>query len=273
MNEVIENSLFKKNPARFQELRKYVKEFNASYNGSNIIQDDIANVACNYVKKNGRHLELLRLPISDDDFCAFTCVREGELFTVLNSAMPLCKQNFAIGHELYHIWRYITDQDDALPLSGSLLTADDMDEAAATWEDIEANAFSALLLAPVASLNEQIDIYELNPKHLDLDAVVRLMDIFAIPFKAMVLRLLEERILDERTTDFLLKQGTAEALNHSMQQQHIALRWQECTPDTIDMGRLPMLLQQNKEADRVPERRITEDEKSLEEMKNWLSRK
>ena len=47
MNETIENSLFKKNPIRFQELRKYVKEFNTSYNGSNIIQDDIFSVACN----------------------------------------------------------------------------------------------------------------------------------------------------------------------------------------------------------------------------------
>lgn len=46
----------------------------ASYNGNNIIQDDIANVACNYVKKNDRHLELLRFPILDNDFCAFTCV-------------------------------------------------------------------------------------------------------------------------------------------------------------------------------------------------------
>lgn len=273
MNEIIENSLFKKNPARFQELRKYVKEFNASYNGNNIIQDDIANVACNYTQKNGRHLEFLRLPIMDDDFCAFTCVRDGELFTVLNSALPLCKQNFAVGHELYHIWRYITDQDDTLPHSGSLLTAEDMDEVTATQEDMEANAFSALLLAPVAALNEQIEVYGLDRKHLHLDAIVRLMDIFAIPFKAMVLRLFEEGILDERATDYLLRQGTEENLKHSMQQQNIALRWQKRTIDTIDMGVLPALLQQNKEASRLPERRIAEDTKSLEEMNAWLSRK
>lgn len=273
MNEIIENSLFKKNPARFQELRKYVKEFNASYNGNNIIQDDIANVACNYVKKNDRHLELLRLPILDDDFCAFTCVRDGKLFTVLNSALPICKQNFATGHELYHIWRYITDQDDDLPHSGSLLTAEDMDESTATREDIEANAFAALLLAPVAALNEQIEVYGLNRKNLCLDAIVRLMDIFAIPFKAMVLRLFEEGILDERAADLLLLQGTEENLKHSMQQQNIALRWQKRTLDTIDMGILPVLLQQNRDAQRLPERRISEDEQSLEEMNAWLSRK
>lgn len=273
MNEIIENSLFKKNPARFQELRKYVKEFNTTYIGNNIIQDDIFNVACNYVTKNGKHLELLRLPIKDDDFCAFTCVRNGELFTVLNSALPLCKQNFAAGHELYHIWRYISDQDDTLPHSGSLLTAEDMDEVTATQEDMEANAFAALLLVPVAALNEQIEVYGLDRKNLSLDAIIRLMDIFAVPFKAMVLRLFEESILDERTTDILLQRGTAETLNRSMQQQNIALRWQKRTMDTIDMGILPVLLQQNQEASRLPERRITEDKQSLEEMNAWLSRK
>lgn len=273
MNEVIENSLFKKNPIRFQELRKYVKEFNASYNGSNIIQDDIFSVARNYVAKNDKHLELLRLPIKDDDFCAFTCVRNGELFTVLNSALPLCKQNFAAGHELYHIWRYISDQDDSLPHSGSLLTAEDMDETTATQEDMEANAFSALLLVPVAALNEQIDVYGLDRKNLGLDAVVRLMDIFAVPFKAMVLRLFEEGFLDKHATIMLLQQGTSENLSRSMQHQNIALRWQKRTTDIIDMGFLPVLLQQNQEANLLPERRITEDEQSLEEMNAWLSRK
>ena len=272
-NKLIENSLFKKSPARFQDLRKYVKEFNASYNGNNIIQDDIFTIASNYVTKNNRHLELLRLPIRDDDFCAFTCVRNGELFTVLNSALPLCKQNFAAGHELYHIWRYISDQDDSLTRSGSLLTAENMDETAVTLEDMEANAFVALLLVPFSALNEQIEVYGLNRKEMNLDAIVRLMDIFAVPFKAMVLRLFEEEIIDERTTDFLLDQGNIENLNRSMQQQNVALRWQKRTTDTIDMGILPILLRQNQEADRLPERRIREDRQLLEEMNAWLSGK
>lgn len=271
MNEIIENSLYKINPARFQELRKLVKEFNTSYIGSNIIQDDIFHLACNYASKNGKHLELLRLPIQDDDFCAFTCVRSGELFTVLNSALPLCKQIFAAGHELYHIWRYITEQDESLPHNGSLLTAEDMNEVTATQEDTEANAFAALLLVPAAALNEQIEVYGLNRKNLSLDDVIRLMDIFAIPFKAMALRLLEEDILDERAADLLLQKGTEENQNRSMRQQNIAQRWQKRTTDTIDLGLLPILLQQNQEANRLPERRTMEDKQSLEKIYDWLS--
>ena len=86
-------------------------------------------------------------------------------------------------------------------------------------------------------------------------------------------RLFEEGIIDERATDILLQQGTAEVLNRSMQQQNIALRWQKRTMDTIDMGILPALLQQNQDANRLTERRITEDKRSLEEMNAWLSRK
>ena len=272
MNQLIESSLFKKNPIRFQELRKYVREFNTSYNGSNIIQDDIFSVACNYAAQNGRHLELLRLPIKDDDFCAFTCVRKGELFTTLNSSLPISKQIFTMAHELYHIWCYISDQDDTLPHTGSLLTAENMNDSAVTQEDIEANAFAALLLVPLSAINEQMEIYGIDIKKVNLDSVVRLMDIFAVPFKAMVLRLFEENILGARDTNILLQQGTPENLLFSMRRQNIALRWEKRTADVIDMGILPMLLKQNQEAERLPARRISEDIKTLENMYAWLSR-
>lgn len=273
INKVIENSLFKKDPSRFHELRKCVKEFNASYNGNNIIQDDIFSVAGNYVAKNAKHLELLRLPIKDDDFCAFTCVRSGELFMVLNSALPISKQIFAAGHELYHIWCYISDHNDTLPHNGSLLTAEDIDETTATQEDIEANAFAALLLVPASALNEQIEIYGIDRKNIRIDSIVRLMDIFAIPYKAMVLRLFEEGIIDERATSSLLLQGTTDNLNRSMLHQNIALRWQKRTNDTVDMGMLPVLFQQNQEANRLPALRISEDKNTIEEINAWFSGK
>jgi len=269
MNKVIENSLYQTNPARFQELRRYVGEFNTSYNGNNIIQDDIFNIVCNYVKKNGKHLVMFRFPVHDDDFCAFTCIREGKLFTVINSYLPICKQIFAAGHELYHIWRYISDSDDSLPNSGSLLTAEDLDEETAKQEDVEANAFAALLLAPQSAIIEQIDIYDINQKSIDLDAVVRLMDVFAIPFKAMVLRLYEEKIIDNRTAGLLLKEGVAEKVKRSMKKQNAAFRWQKRTADLVDIGLLPLLLQENIEADCLPKRRIEEDVQVLKDLNVW----
>ena len=269
MNKVLENSLFQINPDRFQKLRRYVGEFNTSYNGNNIIQDDIFNIVRNYAKRNGKHIELFRLPVYDEDFCAFTCVREGKIFTVINSYLPICKQIFAAGHELYHIWRYVSDSDDSLPLSGSFLTADNMDEETAKNEDNEANAFSALLLAPKSAITEQIEIYDLGQKEFDLDDVIRLMDVFAIPFKAMVLRLYEEKIIDAKRADYLLEKGSVENQKHSMRRQNTALRWQKRTEDIADIGTLHSLIQDNMEAGCLPKQRIEEDIQFLEDNNIW----
>ena len=266
MYEWMEHCLFNENPARFQHLRRYVKEFNAAYNGNNIIQDDIFNIAGNYAEKNGTHLELLRLPIQDEAFCAFTCVRDGELFMVLNSYLPVCKQIFAAAHELYHIWCYISNQDDSLLLNGSFLTAEILDDTAAADEDQEANAFAALLLVSSTALNEQMEIYGLDQNHIELPSIIRLMDIFAVPFKAIVLRLYEEQILDKRTTGQLLNDGTPENLQHIMEQENLALRWQKSAAQTISFGMLPGLILKNQAAGYLPEQRIQEDLQRLKDI-------
>lgn len=273
MNKIITNSLYKQNQNQFQKLKDEVKIFNILYNGNNIIQDDIYNILKNYVSKNENHLELFRLPIKDDDFCAFTCIREGQIFTVLNSFLPVSKQIFAIAHELYHVWCYISDQDDGLSHVGSLLRSENMDEETATREDMEANAFAGLLLVPGIQLQEQMYVYGIDKKKLDLDSIVRLMDIFAVPYKAIVLRLFEENIISERVANQLLEEGTPERLMLSMQMQNVGERWQKRTPDEIDMGVLLNRFKQNKEAQRLSSSRIVEDENTLKDIREWFSRK
>lgn len=262
MNTIIENSLYKNNPAQFQRLRKCVRDFSTSYVGSNIIQDDIFSILRNFAEKNKNHLELIKLPIQDDDFCAFTCIRSGEFFTVLNSSLPLSKQIYAAAHELYHVYCYVSDQDDRLTHSGSLLTAEHLDEETVTQEDMEANAFAALLLVPSAALIEQMDVYDIDRRNIGLNDVVKLMDIFAVPFKAIVLRMLEENILDERAAEQMIQEGTEENLNRSMTRQYVALRWQK-RPCDVDVGLLTSLLQQNQEEGRLPDHRIYEDREIL----------
>ena len=251
MNQILANSLYKQNVKRFQKLKEEAKTLNILYNGSNIIQDDIYIVLKNYVSKNDKHLELFRLPIQDDDFCAFTCIREGKLFTVLNSWLPISKQIFATAHELYHVWRYISDQDDSLSNNGSLLRSENMDDDTATREDKEANAFAGLLLVP------------------DL----QLLDIFAVPYKAIVLRLFEENIISEKNAIQLLKEGTIERIEFSMQSQNVGERWKKRTFDEIDLGVVENRLKQNKEADRLSDSRIVEDERTLKDIREWFSRK
>ena len=127
---------------------------------------------------------------------------------------------------------------------------------------MEANAFAALLLVPSAALIEQLDVYDIDRRNITLNDIVKLMDIFAVPFKAIVLRMLEENILDERAAEQLIQEGTEENLTRSMTRQYVALRWQK-RPCDVDVGLLTSLLQQNQEEGRLPDNRIYEDREIL----------
>lgn len=67
------------------------------------------------------------------------------------------------------------------------------DETGRTQEDLEANAFAGLLLMPDQLLHEQILLYGLDKDLVSVDSILMLMDMFAMPYKAVVLRLFESR--------------------------------------------------------------------------------
>lgn len=259
MNSVLSNSLYKKNNAQFQLLRNKTKEFNGVFNGNNIIRDDIFRIMENYARKQETKLEIMFLPIKDDDFCAFTCIRKGIFFVVINSWLPLSKQIFAAGHELYHIWCYFSNGDNSLLKDGSLLTADDMNE------DMEANAFAALLLVPLGALNEQMDIYGIDKKNITLKDVLLLMSIFAIPYKALILRLYEEGYLSEKITEEFLTISSEEVLKSS-ELYGDGVRWQRRTPEIVSLGHLQGLINSNDEMEVLSQQRIQEDRERLSQI-------
>ena len=70
---------------------------------------------------------------------------------------------------------------------------------------MEANAFAAILLAPKERLDEQTDVYNLSYKNISVKTILKIMDIFAIPYKAAVIRLLEEDKIDAKDAKKLLQ--------------------------------------------------------------------
>lgn len=83
--------------------------------------------------------------------------------------------------------------------SFSILESDVLEDTVKEVEDMEANAFAALLLAPKDRMEEQTDVYNLSYKNISIQTVLRIMDIFAIPYKAAVLRLFEENKINIKT--------------------------------------------------------------------------
>ena len=269
MCRVLDNSLFMIDRKKYTKISECAISFNSLYNKNNIIQDDIFNVLENYVARHDMPFDMLRYPVKDTDLCACTFIRKGRMFVMINSALPLSKQIFAAAHELYHIYCYFEEHDSELLQSGSILAAGIIDEDAKEIEDMEANAFAAILLVPKERLDEQTDVYNLSYKDISVQTVLKIMDIFAIPYKAAVLRLLEEDKIDEKTARKLL-QVAGEKISKQMELTGRASRWQEVHKDFVRFGSLPELMYDVEQLDAVREERLLSDKSRLNEIMKYL---
>lgn len=209
MNNLIMNCLYEKQNRRFQQLSDLVRQFTSAYCGNSIIRDNIFTVIENYARKNELNLEILRYPIYDEELWAMTFLKQGTIFVYVNSGLELCKQFFAAAHELYHIYCYAENADQSYIKNGSMLDTDTANETGNNQEDLEANAFAGLLLMQDQRLQEQISLYGIENNVSDIDGILTLMEMFAIPYKAVVLRLYESRFISKKQADFLLEtEGT-----------------------------------------------------------------
>ena len=99
------------------------------------------------------------------------------------------------------------------------------DETGRTQEDLEANAFAGLLLMPDQLLHEQILLYGLDKDLVTVDSVLMLMDMFAMPYKAVVLRLFESGNISYQQAEKLLEVGSADVMER-VSLTGKAKRWQ-----------------------------------------------
>ena len=180
MGNVFEESLFSKQPKQFEKIDSLAKAFAANYCGSSIIRDSIFGMVSNYARKRELSLEILRYPFKDDELWAFTFVKKDTLFLCVNSEHAICKQIFAVAHELYHIHCYAEDIDPDTIACGSLLDSKTVDDLAVSKENLEANAFAGLLLMPDNMLDEQLKLYGIVGEKISVDDVLTLMDLFAL---------------------------------------------------------------------------------------------
>lgn len=266
MNEVLANSLYEKQRKRFEKLQDHSRKFGAIYSGNTIIRDNIFGVMENYARKNEMELELLRYPMRDNELWALTFIKQGVVFVCVNSELELCKQFFAAAHELYHIYCYEECTDQSYVRNGSMLDSETANENGKTQEDLEANAFAGLLLMPDDLISEQMALFGIQKENIDIDAVLSLMEMFAIPFKAVVLRLYESGCIDRQRADSLLK------IKFSDVAERIALtgrakRWQLDGHGTEMFGSLFEKVEYNSAHEYLTDSREKEDREYISELK------
>lgn len=266
MSDVLTESLYKKQSKQFEKIKERSKAFAANYCGNTIIRDSIFGIISNYARKRTLALEILRYPFKDDELWAFTFVKKGTVFLCVNSGLPMCKQIFAAAHELYHIHCYAEDINTSIITGGSLLDSKTADEAAASQEDLEANAFAGLLLMPDGSLLEQFKMFGISEEKMMIDDVLVLMDLFALPYKAVVLRLVESGTISEEKAMNLLC-ADSESIAARIKLTGNAERWQQNSISLCRYGSLLENLTFNSEHELLTDTREASDKAYLEKIR------
>uniref|UniRef100_I5AWX1 IrrE N-terminal-like domain-containing protein n=1 Tax=Eubacterium cellulosolvens (strain ATCC 43171 / JCM 9499 / 6) TaxID=633697 RepID=I5AWX1_EUBC6 len=270
MDNILEESLFSKQPKQFESIRALSKSFAANYCGTIIVRDSIFSIVENYARKRDLSLEILRYPFRDDELWAFTFVKKGTIFLCVNSGLAVCKQIFAVAHELYHIHYYSEDIDPDTIASGSLLDSKTADDMAVSQEDLEANAFAGMLLMPDGIIDEQIKIYSISGDKITVDDVLVLMDLFALPYKAVVLRLAENHNITKAKAKELLSCDSTYVSERIMLTGKASV-WQRDSKDFSYLGSLLDDMKYNVEQELLTDNREKSDKDYLENLRrNFL---
>lgn len=257
MNKLIENCLFLKNKERFAILRTEAADFRNSFIGDSIVRDSIFDVIQNYVKSKNHEIKLLKFPIDDAELWAFTCIKDGIIFVTINTALPFNNQIFAAAHELYHIYRFIEDSQNEYLEKGSILTKRDFDEEDVSEEDREANAFAALILAPKEQIEKQVLITGREFTDSDLYDLIHFMDYFAMPYKAMVLKLFECGRYGKEIANLLLESESRKVMEEAYIHD-CGTRWLKPTYEN-NLESIKALVEQNQKSYNITDSRAKED--------------
>ena len=115
-------------------------------------------------------------------------------------------------------------------------------------------------------MREQIRLYGLNESDIKLDDILTLMEVFAIPYKAAVLRLFEERIITETKARKLL-QHDASYVVQRIEFTGKAKQWQMNSVNIEYFGSLLNNMEFNSENELLTESREDADRKFLKEIR------
>jgi len=137
--------------------------------------------------------KVLYYPIKDEEVWGFSEKIKGKSFVWVNTAIDYDKQVFAAAHELYHLW---------FEKNGDLILKEDIEEksnsSGITENELKANRFAAEFLINEELLLQEIRTYGLNKNRIGFKDIFKLSNLFVVPYKTMVKRLYETKLINEK---------------------------------------------------------------------------
>lgn len=158
---------------------------------------DIRNVLRELCNKLG--ISIFEIPIIDKEIGAIFYIQDGKKYILLNSNIPRVNINFAIAHELYHI--YV--KDSAMNYNNGDVFI--IDEYMDNENEMLANAFAAELLMPKFEVSYIYHFFS-KENNNDFELIIKLMNYFSTPYMSVLIRLLEiDKLKDSSLIDLVNK--------------------------------------------------------------------
>lgn len=136
---------------------------------------------------------LVEIPLKDKEIGAFTYKGDAIGYTILNTSLPKVNVNFAMCHELYHVFFQKTEFKQKVELLNEHYYEHE--------EEFSANLFAGMLLMPEQSFRRMYERFqsEAEEKDTELSTVVKLMSYFEVPYMAALIRCYELELLESGT--------------------------------------------------------------------------
>ena len=130
---------------------------------------------------------VFEMPFNDDEIGALCYKGDGLGYVVLNTSLPRVNVNFAIAHEIYHVF-YGSDE-----FVSKVEFVDD--HYYEHEEEYAANLFAGMLLMPEVSFRRMFFKFKEESDGDEAETIIRLMSYYQVPYMAVLIRSLELELI------------------------------------------------------------------------------
>lgn len=134
---------------------------------------------------------VFEMPFADDEIGALCYKGDGLGYVVINTSLPRVNVNFAIAHEIYHVFFQENEFVSKVEFAD--------DHYYEHEEEYAANLFAGMLLMPEISFRRMYSKFKDESKDDKTDTIIRLMSYYQVPYMSVLIICLELELITGNT--------------------------------------------------------------------------
>ena len=134
---------------------------------------------------------VLEMPFADDEIGALCYKGDGLGYVIINTSLPKVNTNFAIAHEIYHVFFQESEFVSKVEFAD--------DHYYEHEEEYAANLFAGMLLMPEIGFRRMYSKFRDESSGNETDTLIGLMSYYQVPYMSVLIRCLELELITGNT--------------------------------------------------------------------------